>query len=325
MFQFLITGAAGFIGFHTTLALLKQKKDSIIVGIDNMNSYYDVTLKESRLAQLTSYPNFIFYPYDIASSQNMNELTSRHPNITRVLHLAAQAGVRHGLTHPLDYVHSNLLGFVQIMEACRRWKKLEHVLYASSSSVYGGNTKYPFSIQDPVRHPLSLYAATKQSNELIAYAYHHGFNLSCTALRFFTVYGPWGRPDMAIFLFTKALFENKPLTFFNKGDMWRSFTFIDDIVHSLVRLLTSPGSLSATYQLFNLGSSNMHSIKEVLEILERLTERKAHIQEETAHIMDVPKTQAGLDHQDLIFQSKTSLELGLEQFVTWYKEFYLGA
>ena len=324
MRQFLVTGAAGFIGFHATLALLKQEQDSVIVGIDNMNNY-DTTLKQSSLAQLTSDPNFIFYQYDIAFSQDMNRLTSRHPNITRVLHLAAQAGVRHGLTHPLDYANTNLLGFVHMIEACRHWKKLEHVLYASSSSVYGGNTKYPFSVQDPVRHPLSLYAATKQSNELIAYAYHHAFNLSYTALRFFTVYGPWGRPDMAIFLFTKALFEEQPLTLFNKGDMWRSITFIDDIIHSVIHLLTSPPSSSPTYELFNLGSNNMHSIKEVLEISERLTHKKAVIQEEAAHIMDVPKTQAGLDHQDLIFESKTSLELGLERFVTWYKEFYLGA
>ncbi|PPE03119.1 NAD-dependent epimerase/dehydratase family protein [Holospora curviuscula] len=325
MRQFVITGAAGFIGFHATLALLKQEKDSVVVGIDNMNPYYDVELKRSRLAQLTDYPNFIFYAYDISSLEDMKCLTSRHPDTTHVLHLAAQAGVRHGLTHPLSYAHTNLLGFVHIIEACRHWKKLEHLLYASSSSVYGGNTKYPFSVQDPVRHPLSLYAATKQSNELIAYAYHHAFHLSCTALRFFTVYGPWGRPDMAIFLFTKALFEDQPLTLFNEGNMWRSFTFIDDIVDSVIHLLRAPPFTAPLYQLLNLGSNNMHSIKEVLEILEHLTQRKASIQREPAHIMDVPKTQAGLDHQDLIFESKTPLAVGLERFVTWYKQFYLGA
>ncbi|GAJ46408.1 protein CapI [Holospora elegans E1] len=267
----------------------------------------------------------MFYQYDIACQEDMKHLNARHPDVTHVLHLAAQAGVRHGLTHPMDYAKTNLFGFVNMIETCRNWKKLEHFVYASSSSVYGGNTQYPFSVQDSVRHPLSLYAATKQSNELIAYAYHHAFQLSCTALRFFTVYGPWGRPDMAIFLFTKALFEDEPLTLFNEGNMWRSFTFIDDIVDSVTRLLTSPLPSCPFYQLFNLGSSNIHSIKEVLEILERLTQKKARVQQEPAHIMDVPKTHAGLDNQDLVFSSKVSLTEGLERFVTWYKQFYLGA
>ncbi|ETZ06740.1 protein CapI [Holospora obtusa F1] len=324
MNQFLITGAAGFIGFHAALALLKQKKDSVILGIDNLNAYYDVELKKKRLSQLLNYPNFVFYPYDISCEQDMSRLSAQHPDVTHVLHFAAQAGVRHGLTHPMDYAKTNLLGFVNMTELCRHWKKVEHFLYASSSSVYGGNTQYPFSVQDPVRHPLSLYAATKQSNELIAYAYHHAFQMSCTALRFFTVYGPWGRPDMAIFLFTKALFENTSLTLFNKGNMWRSFTFIDDIIEGILRILMNPLPPSPFYQIFNLGSKNIYSIKEVLEILEQLTQRKAHIQQEPAHIMDVPKTQAGLEHQDLVFETKTSLLSGLEQFVTWYKQFYLG-
>lgn len=325
MKQFVITGVAGFIGFHTALALLEQDQDSLVVGVDNMSPYYDVELKRSRLTQLTRYPNFVFYESDIASSEDMHRIRALHPNITHVLHLAAQAGVRHSLTHPMDYAHTNLVGFVQICEACRHWSKLEHFVYASSSSVYGGNSTYPFSVQDVVRTPLSLYAATKQSNELIAYAYHHAFSVSCTGLRFFTVYGPWGRPDMAIFMFTKALLEEKPLIIFNKGDMWRSFTYITDIISGVVDALTTDLPSTPTYQLFNLGSNNIHSVKEVLAILEELTEKKARIQNEDAHIMDVPKTHASLDQQELVFQPKVSLKEGLTTFVDWYKHFYLGA
>ena len=324
MKHIVITGAAGFIGFHTALAILQRDPESTIIGVDNLNAYYDPLLKQSRLDQLLEYPNFIFYASDIASDRDMQELRQRHPHVTHVLHLAAQAGVRHSLTHPLDYAQSNLVGFVQILEACRHWPHLEHFVYASSSSVYGANTQYPFSIHDPVRHPLSLYAATKQSNELMAYAYYHAFGVPCTGLRFFTVYGPWGRPDMAIFMFTKALMEDKPLTVFNQGNMWRSFTYISDIVTGVLDTLCTPLTTTPKYQIFNLGSHNMHNVQEVVTLLEELTGKKAHIQHESAHIMDVPKTQAGLAQQDLVFTSKISLREGLGNFVEWYKGFYLG-
>jgi UDP-glucuronate 4-epimerase len=324
MKHIVITGAAGFIGFHAALALLQRDTESLIIGVDNLNPYYDPLLKKARLDQLKKYPNFVFYALDIGSSTDMQKLRSLHPHVTHVLNLAAQAGVRHSLTHPMDYVHSNLVGFVEILEACRRWSQLEHLVYASSSSVYGANTQYPFSVQDVVRTPLSLYAATKQSNELMAYAYHHAFSVSCTGLRFFTVYGPWGRPDMAIFMFTKALMEDTPLTVFNQGNMWRSFTYISDIITGVLDTLFKPLPITPSYQIFNLGSSNMHSVQEVISILEGLTGKSARIHHETAHIMDVPKTHAALDQQDLVFTPKTSLQTGLEKFVQWYKAFYLG-
>lgn len=324
MKHIVITGVAGFIGFHAALSLLQRDTESLIIGVDNLNPYYDPALKKARLDQLKQYPNFVFYAWDIGSNTDMQKLRSLHPNVTHVLHLAAQAGVRHSLTHPLDYAHSNLVGFVEILEACRHWSQLEHFVYASSSSVYGANTQYPFSVQDVVRRPLSLYAATKQSNELMAYAYHHAFGLSCTGLRFFTVYGPWGRPDMAIFMFTKALMENMPLTVFNQGNMWRSFTYISDIITGVLDTLMALLPPTPSYQIFNLGSNSMHSVQEVVSILETLTGKSARIQHETAHVMDVPKTQAALDQQDLVFTPKVSLQAGLENFVQWYKAFYLG-
>src|SRR5262249_36390473 len=234
----LLTGAAGFIGYHVIQALLARGET--VIGVDNLNDYYDVTLKEARLARLGERPGFRFQRADIAERAAVEELTARHAGIDRIVHLAAQAGVRYSLVNPFAYTESNITGHLVMLEAARRLPKLAHMVYASSSSVYGGNTKLPFSIDDPVEQPISLYAATKRAGELMAYNYSHLFGLPLTGLRFFTVYGPWGRPDMSAFLFTKAILGSEPITVFNNGDMRRDFTFIDDIVAGVLAALDHP-------------------------------------------------------------------------------------
>src|SRR2546422_213673 len=281
----LVTGAAGFIGFHVAKRLLEDGNE--VFGLDNLNDYYDVRLKEARLAQLTSFKQFQFVKMDIADRKGMAELFANHP-IRRVVHLAAQAGVRYSLVNPYAYVDSNVVGFLNILEGCRRGQAA-HLVFASSSSVYGGNTKMPFSEHDNVDHPLSLYGASKKTNELMAHSYAHLYGLPCTGLRFFTVYGPWGRPGMALFLFTKAILEGKPIDVFNYGKMQRDFTYVDDIVEGVVRVLDrpptsdpnwsgqapDPATSSAPYRVYNIGSHKPVPLLRVIELLEQALGKKA--------------------------------------------------
>ncbi|MCP9473180.1 MAG: NAD-dependent epimerase, partial [Nitrospira sp.] len=281
----LVTGAAGFIGFHVTKRLLDR--GDAVIGLDNLNDYYDVRLKEARLAQLTSHRDFRFIKLDLANRQGMRDLFAEEP-IRRVIHLAAQAGVRYSLVNPHAYTESNLEGFMNILEGCRR-VKVEHLVYASSSSVYGGNTRMPFSVHDNVDHPVSLYAATKKANELMAHCYAHLYRIPCTGLRFFTVYGPWGRPDMALFIFTKAILEGRPIEVFNYGNMRRDFTYIDDIVEGVIRVLDrpaapdpswsgdrpDPGTSSAPSRVYNIGNHQPVELLRFIEILEQAIGKKA--------------------------------------------------
>ena len=317
MKKIVITGVAGFIGYHLTKKLLAA--GNIVIGIDNLSPYYDVRLKEARLEELRTYPGFTFYLNDIC---DIDVLVKDFPDVTHVVHLAAQAGVRYCAEKPFEYVHSNLKGQVHVLEACRQWKSLQHFIYASSSSVYGGNLKQPFSVQDPVDKPLSLYAATKRSAELMGYAYWHGFGIPCTGLRFFTVYGPWGRPDMAIFQFLKAMKEGKELTVYNGGDMWRSFTYIDDVIDGVMACIDL--NPDQHYRLFNLGGATCHSVCEVIDLLEELTGLQAKKHFKPYLVMDVPRTVADLTESfdQLGFMPKVSLKEGLGRFVSWYHTFY---
>jgi len=282
-FQFnrvLITGAAGFIGFHLSMRLLKN--GCHVAGIDNLNSYYDVKLKEARLEKLTSFENFSFYKMDISDKKSLEEIfNSKKYDV--VVNLAAQAGVRYSIENPHAYVDSNIVGFVNLLEACRH-NDVKHLVFASSSSVYGANTKMPFSVHNNVDHPVSLYAATKKANELMAHAYSHLYGMACTGLRFFTVYGPWGRPDMALFLFTKAIFEEKPIKIFNHGRMQRDFTYIDDITEGVVRIMgrlpepdptwngdnPDPGTSYARYKIYNIGNNNPVELMEFIGVIEKV-------------------------------------------------------
>jgi len=327
--RILVTGAAGFIGYHVCTRLLARGDD--VVGIDNMNDYYDVRIKEARLANLESSANFTFKRVNVADLQALTDIFKSHsPEI--VIHLAAQAGVRYSLTNPHVYAQSNLVGFVNILEACRH-HKVTHLVYASSSSVYGANTKMPFSVRDSVDHPVSLYAATKKSNELMAHAYSHLFGLPTTGLRFFTVYGPWGRPDMALFLFTKAILENRPIDVFNHGNMRRDFTYIDDIVEGVVRVADRipapasrehPGISSAPYRVYNIGNSDPVSLMDMIGILEKALGRVAQKNLLPMQPGDVAATFADVEEleRDTGFRPKTSLEDGLLAFVQWYRDYF---
>ena len=327
--RILVTGAAGFIGYHVCTRLLARGDD--VVGIDNMNDYYDVRIKEARLANLESSANFTFKRVNVADLPALTDIfTSHSPEI--VIHLAAQAGVRYSLTNPHVYAQSNLVGFVNILEACRH-HKVTHLVYASSSSVYGANTKMPFSVRDSVDHPVSLYAATKKSNELMAHAYSHLFGLPTTGLRFFTVYGPWGRPDMALFLFTKAILENRPIDVFNHGNMRRDFTYIDDIVEGVVRVADRipapasrehPGISSAPYRVYNIGNSDPVSLMDMIGILEKALGRVAQKNLLPMQPGDVAATFADVEEleRDTGFRPKTSLEDGLLAFVQWYRDYF---
>jgi UDP-glucuronate 4-epimerase len=332
--KILVTGAAGFIGMHVSEVLLARGDE--VVGLDNLNDYYDVRLKEARLARLEGRPGFRFVRLDVADTHGMTELFARE-KFDRVVHLAAQAGVRYSLTNPHAYVQSNLVGFVNILEGCRH-NEVKHLVYASSSSVYGGNTKLPFSEHDAVDHPVSLYAATKKSNELMAHTYSHLFALPTTGLRFFTVYGPWGRPDMSYFLFTKAILEDKPIDVFNNGNMVRDFTFIDDIVEGVVRVLDrtastntlfdagipDPASSSAPYRIFNIGNHQPISLMTYIETLEQVLGKKAEKRLLPMQDGDVRATNA--DTAELAawtgFLPTTSVLHGVERFVAWYCERY---
>ncbi len=330
----LVTGTAGFIGFHVAMRLLDRGDH--VIGLDNINDYYDVRLKEARLAQLKPRERFTFVKLDLANRQGMKDLFGNQP-VRRVVHLAAQAGVRYSLVNPHAYTESNIEGFMNILEGCRH-NQIEHLVYASSSSVYGGNTHMPFSIHDNVDHPVSLYAASKKANELMAHCYAHLYRLPCTGLRFFTVYGPWGRPDMALFIFTKAILEGKPIEVFNQGKMRRDFTYIDDIVEGIIRTLDrpatvnpswsgnqpDPGTSSAPARLYNIGNHQPVELLHFIEVLEKALGKKAEKNLLPIQPGDVPATYADIDDltKDVGFKPSTPIEVGISRFVEWYREFY---
>tara|TARA_R100000789_G_C3022739_1_gene153858 strand:- start:745 stop:1755 length:1011 start_codon:yes stop_codon:yes gene_type:complete len=332
--KYLVTGAAGFIGARLSQKLLDRGDE--VIGIDNLNDYYDPTLKDARLAQLTPREKFSFQKVALEDREEINRLFSdEKPEV--VVNLAAQAGVRYSLKNPHAYVDSNLVGFVNILEACRH-NETKHLVYASSSSVYGANKTMPFSIHHSVDHPVSLYAASKKANELMAHTYSHLYDLPTTGLRFFTVYGPWGRPDMALFLFTKAILEGRPIDVFNFGKMKRDFTYIDDIVEGVIRVSdkvpqrndkwiaedADPGSSSAPYKLYNIGNNNPVELMYMIETLEKCLGKTAEKNMMPIQPGDVPATYADVDDliRDVGFRPDTPIETGIQNFVEWYREFY---
>ena len=330
----LVTGAAGFIGSHVARRLL-DRGDSVL-GLDNLNDYYDVRLKEARLATLLPHPQFHFTKLDVSDRAEMAALFEQQP-IKRVVHLAAQAGVRYSLVNPHAYTTSNIEGFLNILEGCRH-HQAEHLVYASTSSVYGGHTHMPFSVHDNVDHPVSLYAATKKANELMAHCYAHLYRFPITGLRFFTVYGPWGRPDMALFLFTKAILEGRPIDVFNHGKMQRDFTYVDDIVEGVLRTLDrpaqpdpkwssdkpDPGGSSAPYRLYNIGNHQPVQLLRFIEVLEQTLGKKAEKNFLPLQAGDVPATYADVADlmRDTGFKPATSIETGIARFVEWYRDYY---
>lgn len=330
----LVTGAAGFIGMYVSKLLLQRGDE--VVGIDNLNDYYSPALKQARIEQLQPFSSFSFEKIDIADSAAMALLFSRH-GFDAVVHLAAQAGVRYSLKNPLAYAHSNLLGFTNIIENCRQ-HPVQHLVYASSSSVYGGNTKVPFSEDDNVDHPVSFYAATKKANELMAHSYAHLYGIPSTGLRFFTVYGPWGRPDMAMWLFTEAILQNKPIKVFNHGKLQRDFTYIDDIAEGVVRVLDQPPSAasefdpaqpnpaisSAPHRVFNIGNHNPVQLETFITTLEQCLGKTANKQYLDMQAGDVHATYADTSRLQAAvkFQPDTDLRVGIEHFVQWYKEYH---
>jgi UDP-glucuronate 4-epimerase len=321
----LVTGSAGFIGYHVSEALLARGER--VLGVDNINAYYDPSLKRARLERLESRSGFTFAHADIAHLEAMRELARAHGgDITGVVHLAAQAGVRHSLKHPFDYVHSNLTGHMVMLEVCRHdLPRLQHLVYASSSSVYGGNTKIPFAVEDRVDQPISLYAATKRADELMSHCYSHLYRMPSTGLRFFTVYGPWGRPDMAAFLFADAIMAGRPITLNNHGDMERDFTYIDDIVAGVLAALDRPPDpgAGAPHAVYNLGNHRPVQLRRFVAVLEEALGRKAEIELAPLPPGDVVATCADIDasRQDLGFEPKTPIEDGLPRFVAWYRDY----
>lgn len=330
----IVTGAAGFIGFHTCNALLDR--GDTVVGLDNMNDYYEVSLKESRLERLVDRKGFLFERGDVADLPYLEaQFTNHRPR--RVVHLAAQAGVRYSLQNPHAYVSSNLVGFMNILECCRH-HQIEHLVYASSSSVYGANTLMPFSVHHNVDHPVSLYAATKKANELMAHTYSHLYGLPTTGLRFFTVYGPWGRPDMALFLFTRAILDGRPIDVYNEGRMRRDFTYIDDIVQGIVRTLDripqgdstwtgdhpDPGTSKAPYRVYNIGNNQPVELMEFVSAIESALGMVAEKRLMPLQPGDVPATWADVDDlmRDTGFRPSTPIREGIRRFVDWYREYY---
>jgi UDP-glucuronate 4-epimerase len=322
MATILVTGAAGFIGAAVAGALL-ARGDSVI-GIDNLNAYYDVDLKQARLDGLTARANFTFHKLDVSDRDGMLKLAGDFPDIDIVIHLAAQAGVRHSLIDPYAYVRSNVMGQVVMLELARRLNRLKHFVYASSSSVYGGNTKLPFSIDDPVEQPNSLYAATKRAGELFGYTYAHLYGIPSTGLRFFTVYGPWGRPDMAAFIFTRQIIAGEPIKLFNHGEMWRDFTYIDDIVNGVVRVLDRPASGTPPHKVYNLGNHRSEKLTDFIAEIEQALQRKAKVTLEPMQPGDVAKTYADIEasRRDLGFEPSTPISVGIPKFIDWYKDYY---
>ncbi len=334
MNKILVTGAAGFIGSHTCKQLLESGYE--VVGIDNLNDYYDVSLKEARLTRLQGMQNFSFRRLDLADRDGMDELFLSQKFDT-VIHLAAQAGVRYSIQNPHAYIDSNLVGFINILEGCRH-HQVQHLTYASSSSVYGANTTLPFSIHDNVDHPLSLYAATKKANELMAHTYSSLYGLPTTGLRFFTVYGPWGRPDMALFLFTDAIIKGRPIDVFNHGQMQRDFTYIDDIVEGVVRVAArpaqpnphwsgatpDPGSSFAPWRVYNIGNHSPVELLHFIHTIEEKLGRKAQLNLLPLQPGDVPATCADVADlmQDVDFKPATPIEVGINRFIDWYRDYY---
>jgi len=332
--KIIVTGAAGFIGFHLSRKLLSEGHE--VFGIDNLSDYYDVNLKYDRLKQIENESNFSFHKLDIADNNAISQFFS-NVDAQRVVHLAAQAGVRYSIENPHAYIHSNIDGFINILEGCRH-HNIEYLVFASSSSVYGANTKMPFSVHDNVDHPLSLYAATKKSNELMAHTYSHLYELPVTGLRFFTVYGPWGRPDMSLFKFTKNIFDDKPIDVFNMGNHRRDFTYIDDIVDGVVKTLNiipqinenwksdlpDPGTSLAPYRLYNIGNNNPVELLRFIEIIEECTGKKAKKNFLPLQPGDVPETYADIDDLKNItgFTPTTNIETGVTKFIDWYKSYY---
>ena len=330
----LVTGAAGFIGFHLCRRLMEIGDD--VTGLDNLNDYYDVRLKTDRLKQMQGRERFRFLKVDLADRKSMAELFSKE-KFDVVVNLAAQAGVRYSLVNPHAYIDNNISGFLNVLEGCRH-HPVKHLVFASSSSVYGANTKMPFSVHQNVDHPVSLYGATKKANELMAHAYSSLFNIPCTGLRFFTVYGPWGRPDMVLFLFTKAILQGKPIDVFNYGKMQRDFTYIDDIIEGVVRVMDKvpepggnsdgvnpdPGSGSGPYRVYNIGNNHPVELVKFIEVLEHCLGKKAEKILLPMQPGDVPATFADVDDllRDVGFRPSTPLEVGVKRFVDWYRTYY---
>lgn len=332
--KILVTGAAGFIGMHASQRLLARGDE--VVGLDNLNDYYDPTLKEARLARLTPHPAFRFVKMDVADRAGMDRLFAEE-KFDRVIHLAAQAGVRYSLQNPQAYIDSNVVGFMNVLEGCR-YSKVQHLVYASSSSVYGGNTRMPFSERDSVDHPVSIYAATKKANELMAHTYSHLYGLPTTGLRFFTVYGPWGRPDMALFLFTKAILEGRPIDVFNHGKMKRDFTYVDDIVEGVIRTLDrtaepdasfdsdqpDPGRSNAPFRVFNIGNHDPVQLMDFVTAIESTLGMSAQKNFMPLQDGDVPATYADTEALNAWtgFAPATSVQDGVARFVAWYRDYY---
>lgn len=331
--KYFVTGCAGFIGSHVSLALLDRGEE--VVGLDDLNPYYDVRLKESRLARLEGENGFSFIKARVEDKAAIDEAFVKHGPFDRVIHLAAQAGVRYSLTHPHAYVDANITGFLNILEGCRH-SDVPHLVYASSSSVYGANTKAPFAETDPVDYPVSLYAASKRANELMAHTYSHLFSLPTTGLRFFTVYGPWGRPDMALFLFTKAILAGEPIKVFNAGKMRRDFSYVDDIVDGILRAsdrvpsagpmpsTPNPSSAAAPYRVYNLAGRGSVELTRLISILEDALGKRAERELLPMQPGDVPETSADLTlaERDLGYDPRTSVEEGVPRFVQWYREYF---
>ena len=332
--KILVTGAAGFIGMHASQRLLARGDE--VVGLDNLNDYYDPTLKDARLARLTPHPAFRFVKMDVADRAGMEGLFATE-KFDRVIHLAAQAGVRYSLQNPQAYIDSNVVGFMNVLEGCR-YAKVQHLVYASSSSVYGGNTRMPFSERDSVDHPVSIYAATKKANELMAHTYSHLYGLPTTGLRFFTVYGPWGRPDMALFLFTKAILEGRPIDVFNHGKMKRDFTYVDDIVEGVIRTLDrtaepdaafdsdqpDPGRSNAPFRVFNIGNHDPVQLMDFVTAIESTLGMSAQKNFMPLQDGDVPATYADTEALNAWtgFAPATSVQDGVARFVAWYRDYY---
>jgi len=318
----LVTGAAGFIGFHTCKALLAQGKT--VVGVDNLNDYYDVTLKQARLQELDRQDAFSFLPIDIADKDAVLGLQKQFPDIDYIIHLAAQPGVRYSLVNPYAYITSNIDGSLCLLELCRTLKKLKHFVYASSSSVYGDNAKKPYAVEDRVDQPISLYAATKKATELMVHTYVHLYGIPATGLRFFTVYGPWGRPDMAPFIFTKSILEGKPIQVFNEGKNKRDFTYIDDTVQGILGCYTRIPSGKVPNAIYNLGNNKTENTMDLIKVIEEATQCKADIQLLPIQPGDVVETYADIDKskEDFGYNPSVSIAEGIPQFVDWYRSFY---
>lgn len=331
---YFITGAAGFIGSQLAKRLLDE--GCTVIGLDNMNDYYDVNLKKARLDRITKYDKFKFFQVSLEDKESLEKIFKEN-KIDIVINLAAQAGVRYSITNPDTYIQANIVGFLNVLEVCR-YNKIEHLVYASSSSVYGMNEDMPFSVHQNIDHPMSLYAATKKSNELMAHTYSHLYNLPTTGLRFFTVYGPWGRPDMALFLFTDAIINDKPIKVFNNGKMKRDFTYVDDIVEGVVRLLNNPprenkdwdkmnpdpGTSSAPYKVYNIGNNSPVELMDFIESIEKHIGKEAKKEYLPLQDGDVPMTYADVDDliEDVGFKPDTSIDEGVGKFVEWYREYY---